>query len=425
MLPVVSRLVACGHAVVWYSGRNYQSKIEATGARFAPFQEAIDFDALGADAALPERRKLKGLAQLRYDLIHAFMGQIGPMHRDLQAILRTFPADVVVADPTILAAQTLGEASGIPSAIFSITCLGMASRDVAPFGLGLPPSATFLGRLRNRTLHALLSNVLFRPVAQELRRQRHALGLDSGAFAMFATSPYLILQPTVEALEYPRSDLPPQVHFIGALLPDAPASFTPPAWWSEVTSRRRPVVLVTQGTVATDARELVAPTLAALAHEDVLVVAAGVDDAATLGRIPANARVEAFVPFKPLLPYVDAYVTNGGYGGAHFALANGVPIVIGGTTEDKPEIAARVAYSGAGINLKTATPTPARVHTAVRRVLQDPAYRTRAQQIQANLAQHNAPAEAAALLEHLACTRQPVLRVHLERLREITLTLTI
>lgn len=422
MLPVVSRLVARGHEVVWYSGQAFRAQIEATNATFAPFQEAIDFDVVGMDNALPERSRLKGLAQIRYDLVHAFMRQMGRMHRDMQAILRDFPADAVVADPTILAGQTLSEAGGPPNAVFGITCLGMDSPDIAPFGLGLAPAATPLGRLRNRALRTLMQEVIFRPAAAELYRQRQSLGLRPESFTMFATSPYLMLQPTVPAFEYPRRDLPAQIHFIGALLPDAPASFTPPSWWAEVTTKRRPVVLVTQGTVATDPRELIAPTLAALADENVLVIAAGVKDPAALGlaQIPANARVEAFVPFKPLLPYVDAYVTNGGFGGVHYALANGIPIVAGGTTEDKPEISARIAYSGTGINLRTNAPRPAQVRAAVMRVLHEPHYRRRAQSIQAALSEHDAPSEAVALLERLAATGQPVPRAQAEPAAVIT-----
>jgi UDP:flavonoid glycosyltransferase YjiC (YdhE family) len=59
-------------------------------------------------------------------------------------------------------------------------------------------------------------------------------------------------------------------------------------------------------------------------------------------------------------------VTNGGYGGIQFALAHGVPLVVAGETEEKPDIAARVAWSGAG-NLKTGTPSADAVKAAVRR----------------------------------------------------------
>ena len=50
-------------------------------------------------------------------------------------------------------------------------------------------------------------------------------------------------------------------------------------------------------------------------------------------------------------------VTNGGYGAVQRAVSTGVPLVVAGNTEDKPEVAARVAWSGAGINLRTGTPT--------------------------------------------------------------------
>jgi hypothetical protein len=52
------------------------------------------------------------------------------------------------------------------------------------------------------------------------------------------------------------------VHFIGPLLPETPADFDPPPWWHEVTPSRRPVVLVTQGTMATNPRDLLLPALA-------------------------------------------------------------------------------------------------------------------------------------------------------------------
>jgi Erythromycin biosynthesis protein CIII-like, C-terminal domain len=78
----------------------------------------------------------------------------------------------------------------------------------------------------------------------------------------------------------------------------------------------------------------------------VLVVAVtGGPDPATLGTLPANVRAEAFVPFGALMEHVSLMVTNGGYGGTHFAMSHGVPLVVAGTSEDKAEIVARVNWS--------------------------------------------------------------------------------
>jgi hypothetical protein len=55
-----------------------------------------------------------------------------------------------------------------------------------------------------------------------------------------------------------------------------------------------------------------------------------------------------------------------------------VPLVVAGTTEDKPEVAGRVAWSGTGIDLRTGTPSPTRLRRAVRSALADPRYRIEA-----------------------------------------------
>ena len=408
-VPIIRTLVERGHDVRWYVGQKFRAKVEAAGAEFVAYERAYDYDDSDYDAAFPGRSQLKGLNQLRFDLVKLFIDPFQPQHRDLEAELARRPADVIVGDPTIGAAFTIHERGGPLNAVYNITCLGIQGREVAPFGLGLPPSGSAVGRLRNRALDLLAPNVVFRKASQAIEAQCRVLGVAPRKFTGVLLSPYLFLQPTAEAFEYRRSDLPPQVHFIGALLPDAPDDFTPPAWWPEVVDKQRPVVLVTQGTVATKADELVAPTVKGLAGDDVLVIAAGADPAA-LDSVPANARVERFVPFKPLMPMVDVYVTNGGFGGVQFALSNGVPIVAGGKTEDKAEIGNRVAYSGCGINLKTATPTADQVRVAVRSILADPKYRENARRIQAELATKDAAAEAATLLERLAETQAPVLR---------------
>jgi UDP:flavonoid glycosyltransferase YjiC (YdhE family) len=51
-------------------------------------------------------------------------------------------------------------------------------------------------------------------------------------------------------------------------------------------------------------------------------------------------------------------VTNGGYGGVQYALRYGVPIVATGGKEDKPDVGARVAWSGVGRRIKSERPTP-------------------------------------------------------------------
>ncbi len=174
------------------------------------------------------------------------------------------------------------------------------------------------------------------------------------------------------------------------------------------------MVLVSQGSIRPDLTELVTSTLRGLADADVLVVVTtGQADPVDLERaygeaLPANARVAKFVPYDLLLPYVSCFVTNGGYTGVTLALHHGVPLVQAGTTEEKSEIAARIAWTGAGKKLGTTRPEPRVVRRAVDEVLSEKRYAAAAGRVRAEMVDHDAGREGADLLERLvARTLEP------------------
>lgn len=409
MQAVVRALVDAGHDVLWYGSQFQRELVQASGARFAPLAATTDYGDGDYDRHFAGRAGLRGLAQLRFDFKRLFIDPIAGYLQDLRRLQRDFAADVLVSDAGVAAAGILSEQDRLPWAVLNISVLGLHSRDVPPFGLALGPSHSRLGRWRNRALYGLFDQVLFRDVNQHYA----ALARQHGwpvVRVRPAVSPYLYLQPCVPGFEYPRSDLPPQVHFIGPLLPPWPQPAPRPAWWPELARRQRPVVLVTQGTVATDARQLLRPALAGLAGEDCLVLATtgGADPGALGFTPPANARVERFLPFHEVMPWVDVFVTNGGYGGVSMALAHGVPLVCAGRSEDKAEVARRVHHAGAGIDLRTATPSPRRLRQAVQQVLSQPRWRAAAQALRPALQAPAAPQAARRLLEELARTRAAV-----------------
>jgi UDP:flavonoid glycosyltransferase YjiC (YdhE family) len=203
------------------------------------------------------------------------------------------------------------------------------------------------------------------------------------------TMPDRYLQLSIRSLEYPRSDEPVTLRFIGALPTGVREAAPLPAWWGEVTSAERPVVAVSQGTVANrDLTELMEPALAALADLDVLVVATPGREA-PLRLVPGNARVAPFIPFDDLLPHVSVLVSNGGYGGVQQALRHGVPMVLAGLTEDKAEVTARTAWTGAAVDLATQRPEPADLRKAVEQVLTDPGCAARARGLAAEYERHD------------------------------------
>ena len=118
--------------------------------------------------------------------------------------------------------------------------------------------------------------------------------------------------------------------------------------------------------------------------------------------MPTNAHVADFIPFDELLPHVDVLVSNGGYGGLQQALRHGVPLVLAGESEDKIEVNARVAHSGAAINLRSSRPEPAALRSAVQAALFEPQYGLNAQRLQADYARHDAFAAVDGAIRELA-----------------------
>ena len=117
-----------------------------------------------------------------------------------------------------------------------------------------------------------------------------------------------------------------------------------------------------------------------------VVVSTGGRPIDTLPSLPANARAAEFLPYDELLPRTSVFVTNGGYGGVQCALRYGVPIVATGGKEDKPEVGARVAWSGAGRRIRTKRPSSAALRKAVLAVLGQPRYRQASERIAAQIA---------------------------------------
>lgn len=411
LLPIATELVRRGHQVRWYTGRKYAGNIRASGAQVEPFVHARDFDDANFDAVFPGRDRLSRLRRLQLDVRQIFIGQLEAQLHDLEQINSTWPADVVLAEQTLSSPLLLNELGGPPCALLGILPLGIVSRDTAPFGLGLLPDVSPLGQLRHRALHWAAQNVIFGAASQDLRALCRKLGLQQRNFTL-PRSPHLMLQATDATFEYPQRDLPRQLHFIGPLTPPNPVGASLPAWWPELQTERRPVVLVTQGTVATNPCDLLWPSIQALAGEDILLVVAGATEKelSTLGGIPANVRIAAFVPFELLLPYVQVYVSNGGYGGVQQALAHGLPVVVAGDSEDKAEVANRVHFAGVGLNLRTGHPTSSQVGAAIKTLLRDGVVRRRARVMGEAMRRHDAPVEASNLMERLVQTGTVVYR---------------
>jgi UDP:flavonoid glycosyltransferase YjiC (YdhE family) len=393
---VAERLVRRGDAVSILTGRKYEPTVRRVGATFLPLPESVDYDDADLDSWLPDRDRYKGLAGLRRDLIGMFVRPIPEQHRAVQRLLADPTWDAIIAEfaftgllPTL---HAVPPEDRIPVLGLGIGPLGVAGPEVAPNGMGLQPGRGPLARLRNRVLNTVILDGVFGPVQEAMDAALEESGVPRGQrrFVDAALAYDRTFQLGAAAFEYPRRALPDSFRFVGPLPLEA-SGMPEPEWWGDLEGRR--VVHVTQGTIDNrDLTRLLVPTIRALADEDVLVVAAtGGRPVAEVEQhfpegLPRNTRVAAMLPYDRLLPRTSVMVTNGGYGGTQLALAAGVPLVVAGATEDKPDVAARAAWSGVGVNLRTGKPKPPRIRRGVLRVLGDERYRAAAGRIRADLA---------------------------------------
>ncbi len=380
-LPVVSHLVNEGHEVIWICGRAYRQKIEVTGAKFVPMPLEFDPNGLPIYEFKPELKKLKGIAQIKFYIRTWCYDAVKPTMKIIDTIRKNFEPDLYLSDPMVYAPYVAAEMLNRPCINLHVLPLTLSSKDHGPFGTGIGPTDSILGKWRIHFLNFLVDYLLFSDLKKQGNAMRKEQGLEpyDHIFNDFLKNATKVFPTTVPGFDYPRSDMPDNIKYVGPILSNSKPEFVEPKWWLELFDERK-VVLVNQGTIANDITELILPTIEALKDEDVLIIAVPVTE--EINDLPSNVKVAEFIPFAILLPHVDVMVTNGGYGATHMALAHGIPLICSGGSEDKMEVSARAAYSGCGINLKKLSPTSTEIKKAVKQILQNSNFKDNARRLQ-------------------------------------------
>ncbi|MCW3117589.1 MAG: glycosyl transferase, partial [Chitinophagaceae bacterium] len=346
-----------------------------------PFRKAVDVSNNDFDKAFPDRLKYKTqLGRLKFDIIHAFILRGPEYYADIIDIYKEFRFDLLVADCAFTGIAFVKELMDKPVISIGVLPLNENSKDLPPAGLGMEPSYSFFGKIKQALLRGVTNRLLFRGPNKVMHRLLDKYKIYHGGKSVFdlqVAKADLLLQSGTPGFEYYRSDLSSNVRFIGPLHPYS-ANKHQPQWFDRRLNQYRKIVLVTQGTVEKDINKILIPTLEAFKDSDTLIVATtgGSGTALLREKYPQrNLIIEDFIPFADIMPYADAYITNGGYGGVMLSIENGLPMVVAGVHEGKNEINARVGYFKYGINLKTETPKPLQISNAVNEVMSNKLYR--------------------------------------------------
>lgn len=391
-----------GADVRWYSSRTYTEKLRKLQIMHYPFQKAIDVEGNNFDKVFPGRLKKKSqIGKLKFDIIHAFILRGPEYYADILDIHREFSFDLLVADCAFTGIPFVKDLMKKPVVSIGVLPLTETSKDLPPGGLGMEPSYTVFGKIKQALLRTIANQVIFREpnkVLHQLFSKYRIPHNNESVFDMLISKCTVLLQSGTPGFEYKRSDMSPNIRFIGALLPHSPVATRNP-WFDKRLNEYERVFLVTQGTVEKDIEKLLVPTLEAFKGSTSLVVCTtgGSRTKELRARFPErNFIIEDFIPFSDVMPYADVYITNGGYGGVMLGIENNLPLVVAGVHEGKNEINARVGYFKLGVNLKTEKPTPDQVRKAVKEVISNNFYKENIEVLAREFAQYN-PAELCAV----------------------------
>ncbi|KAM5345836.1 hypothetical protein ACJ41O_011697 [Fusarium nematophilum] len=411
MQAVAQSLVRRGHQVIWLTSPDNEARVRATGAAFAATQAVTV-----VDAPLMAGNETGLLDKVYSRLESRVVAQVS----DYRRVLRDYEADVLLVDVMPYGARALHELGEIPAyATLGVIPMYMSSWGAPQAVSGDGPARSWVGMAWNHVRHLvsqwIVLPLLLRPVINAQRRDLGLRNLPYGeATEAFTYSPFLHIQASSPSLEFQLLPKPAEqrrhTRFVGPLVTmvETRKDQLPP-WWDEMVKHPR-VVGITQGTLAMDPTSLIIPAIEALSSDPtlLLVVASPHEEEITsrVGKLK-NVRFAKWIPYDLFLPRLCLLITNGGYGSITQALSHGVPLVCAGQTEDKKDTAARVSWAGAGIDLKTDSPSTEQVRDAARRILEG-GYAERARRLGDELNGLGGAERASELLEELVSGNERV-----------------
>jgi len=372
MVPLAQALKAHGHEVVFATGKSFGPNVNRSG--FDHFSCGRDCEGSNdALTTLPEWPAIQAQVSHRgLQQIWGFIQGFGPqMAADLLDLMQTWKPDVIVRDPVDFGGYIAAERFDIPYASI------MWALYISPRWGCVEP-------------------------LNMLRRQ-YGPSEDPG---LESFDRYFVLSALPSS--WAVANIPLVTHRFCMPPFDLSISGELPAWVHTLPDR--PTVYATLGTTFNQRPDRFKALIAALGEEDfntVITVGQSVDPS-QFCPLPAHVKVERYIPQTLILPRCAAIVFHVGFNSLHSALWHGLPMVIMPLDAgDQRPAGLQCAELGVGVMVDGEPPEPETIRAAIRSVLNDSAYRLRAQQLQQEIMELPSLSEAVQRLERLAITREP------------------
>jgi MGT family glycosyltransferase len=378
VLGVVRRLAARGHDVRVLTEPCLRASVEQAGARFIPFTRHFTREDR-AQPLLDDWRAKTPIGAVKRTFAGVVFGPARIVAEETGRAMDAGRPDVVVADALMPGALVPAEAAGIPRVVLFHMPEYLPGPGRPAAGPGFLPRTDLAGRLRDGVMKRIFLQGL-RPYLPSFNDARRVFGLAplrGGRELMdqFHAADLRLIQ-TSRAFDFPITPPPPNVRYVGPVLDD-------PDWTGEWRSPwpdgdARPLVIASLSSTFQDQYGVLRRIIAALGMLPVRgLVTLGPAMEGEQFDVPPNVVAVASAPHARVLPHAAAMVTHAGHGTVMRALAHGVPLLCLPMGRDQDDNAARVVARGAGLRLRPSA-RPPRIAAALRRLLDEPAFRAEA-----------------------------------------------
>jgi MGT family glycosyltransferase len=402
-LAVTRCLVEKGHDVRVLAHRAGRERVERTGATLVEVEGStaeLDLTRAETDSVRDWAAKTPFGAAVRLR-DGAMIEPLPEGARQCAAILRDWPADVVVFDWLFLGGAVAAESCGTPAVALVHCPYPLPLSGAPPLFSGMKPKAGAVGSLRDRAL-----NGFFRRFSAAGLPQLNRVRVEHGLAPLNAWEDQLRSVAGIYVLTAPELDfagslsLPANVHYVGPAFEHYSGEWRSP--WPPENSD--PLILVSFSTSYMNQNSLVQRVLDALdgLKARVLFTAGPAIDVAQL-RLPANTKAERFVPHKAVLPKASLVITHAGWQTVNAALSCGVPLVCIPDGRDQPDNAVRVLAAGAGVRVNKRA-SGGKIRRVVEQALGDPSLKRGAELMATALSRQDGALTTVEALERLVKT---------------------
>lgn len=342
-LSLGANLLARGFAVAWISQIESLVYMLPEGAEFIP---------IAAGSKHQEKTPVEstfGMQSLQNLYENILIPQNESLYAQLEYLIGKHHFDYVITDQQAFAGALFAHQFGIPYAV-SVT---------APATID-----------SSRTFPEVSAYE-----QQQVVKFQQAMGCNE-ARALAWHAPLTLVYTTREFLQ--NFDFPPSYHFIG---PSTSKRKEPEIDISAIEQEkgRRPIILVSMGTILTCEPGFIAKVIEAFSPLDIAVVM--VANPALQTSWPDNFYVYPYIPQLRVLQSVDAVICHAGHNTVCETLNAGIPLITIPVVHDQSYVATKVQNCGAGIRLKYRRLCSKNLQAALIEILKNKNYRAAAKKI--------------------------------------------